>query len=572
MSYQPGQNEALDLRGYLRPVWRHKWIVLAITVVAAAGTYFISSREAKSYTTTTTVYVLDAEPTVDLLSPGSNGTPSPTELANVAQLMTAGSIGGAVAQQLGPSVAASGSVSATPSTTSSFITVTGTSSSPVDAARLANAYVRVFLNSIKQTVAADAQRQVRVSQTALNAVPKGGAYAYQRQQLEAQISAYQQAVLNPADGAQQTNTAAVPGVPTSPRPKSDAIFGGIVGLVLGIILAFGLELLDRTLISVGTVESMFRRPILAVLPHVSDPTPLVEGDRPVVPGEFVEALRSLTVVLRLSADSDPPRTIMVTSTLAGEGKSTVTRDLALVYAESAGKRVLVIDGDVRLPSMSRLFGFEAEKGLIHVLRGEASLAEAAVPVVGPAHAYGSENGHGATHTNGNASAATNDLGLEMGSVDVLAHGEILDNPLPLMASERMPALLAEAREAYDIVLMDTPPVLAVADAVPLLERFDSVLLVARLSRTTRHAAREFRQLVTRLAGVNFTGVIANDRKEDFDDGYSAYYRYGYKYYRGDSGSGSSYGYSSRYGKRRSEPKAAITKKGQSVDETDEASE
>jgi Mrp family chromosome partitioning ATPase len=112
---------------------------------------------------------------------------------------------------------------------------------------------------------------------------------------------------------------------------------------------------------------------------------------------------------------------------------------------------------------------------------------------------------------------------------LLAHGEQLDNPLPLLSSDRMRALLAEASRAYDVVLIDTPPVLTVADSVPLLEVVDSVLLVARLGQTTRDTATRFTDLVDRLSGVNFSGVVANDRRADrFDDeGYGSYGRYGY---------------------------------------------
>jgi Mrp family chromosome partitioning ATPase len=119
-----------------------------------------------------------------------------------------------------------------------------------------------------------------------------------------------------------------------------------------------------------------------------------------------------------------------------------------------------------------------------------------------------------------------------------------------MSSDRMTSLVKEASEAYDVVLMDTPPVLAVADTVPLLEVFDRVLLVARLGQTTRHAASRFKELVERLSGVNFAGVIANDRREQLDDGYGTYYGYGY------------YGYDAkrraeRKRKRRTEPTAKL---------------
>jgi Mrp family chromosome partitioning ATPase len=410
------------------------------------------------------------------------------------------------------------------------VTITATSQRPVLAARLANDYVSAFLSSRSQAVAAEARQDVQAARTTLADLPKNSSSnsssAYgERQTLLAQIVTYQQVELNPTAGARQINPAIVPFLPAGTGPRRDAIFGGVVGLILGVIAAFCIDLLDRRLVSVATVESIFGRPVLAVLPHVSDPTPLQGGHQSVVPQEFVEELRSLTVMLRLGGNTQPPRVIMVTSTLPEEGKSTVTRDLALVYAET-GQRVLVIDGDVRRPSMETMFDIKAERGLVHILRGEASLSEVVLPVTTSSHgAQGSANGHGSGNGNGEEPAL-------QGSVDLVAHGEVLENPLTLMSSTRMVALLEEAYNAYDIVLLDTPPVLAVADSVPLMEVVDSVLLVARLGRTTRQAASRFRKLIRRLSIDTFTGVIANDRREQFDDeGYGSYGTYGYHYRR-----------------------------------------
>jgi Mrp family chromosome partitioning ATPase len=498
-------------------------------VVAIAATYLISSHQQKTYVASTKIYVTDANPVLDVTAPGSLGPPSSEQVANVAQLITAQSVTNAVTKILGMPAASAGSVTATPSSTSDFVIVTTASRSGALAARLANAYVSAFLSSRARAVAADAQRAGQAAKSSIATLPKNSSSATsssagERQALLTQIANYQQAEVNPSSGANQINPATAPGLPTSPKPTRDAIFGGIVGLILGLIAAFCIDLLDRRLVSVATVESIFGRPVLAVLPHVSNPTPLLEGHRSAVPSEFVEELRSLTVMLRLGGDPTPPRVIMITSTLPEEGKSTVTRDLALVYAET-GQRVLVIDGDVRRPSMETMFDVKAERGLVHILRHEASLSEVAVPAITASlSAEASTNGHGSANRNGG------DPGLP-GSVDLVAHGVVLENPLMLMASARMVALLEEAHNLYDIVLLDTPPVLAVADSVPLLEVVDSVLLVARLGRTTRQAASRFRKLVRRLSIETFTGVIANDRREQFgDEGYGSYGTYG-RYYR-----------------------------------------
>jgi Mrp family chromosome partitioning ATPase/capsular polysaccharide biosynthesis protein len=537
MNEQHGQPETLDLRSYFRPIWRRKWIILAIVVVATGATYFISSRQHNSYAASTKVYVEVANPTVNVAtgsgssgSIGLEGVPlTPTTIADVAQLITAQGVTNVVARRLGISASsAEQSVTATPDATSDFVTVAATSGSQQLAARLANSYVSAFLQQRAQGVAAQAVGDERAARAALSVLPVNSNNTNdvsQRQDLLQAIQTYRQIALNPSPGARQVDPAAVPNLPSSPKPTRDAIFGGVVGLVLAVIIAFCLDLLDRRLVSVATVESMFGSPVLAVLPHVGDPTPLLDG-RPIVPPQFLEALRSLTVMVRLEGNAGAPHALMVTSTLPREGKSTVTRDLALVYAE-AGQRVLVIDGDLRRPSMEALFRIEAEHGLAHVVRGEASLADAVVTAIGAPKAEASTNGHGKASSNGSRGLVLS------GSVDVLSHGETSENPLALLSSEHMMALIADASETYDIVVMDTPPVLAVADTVPLMEVFDKVLLVARLGQTTRHAAHRFRELVDRLSDVNFVGVIANDRREQLDDGYGSYYGYGYYSYRGE---------------------------------------
>jgi Mrp family chromosome partitioning ATPase len=526
MNDQPSQ-EALDLRSYFRPIWRRKWLVLTITVLAVAATYYLSSRESKTYTSRTKVYITAADPTLDLLEPGGSGPPSVQQLTDAAQLMTARSITNGVARQLGSSFARAGTVSVSQITGSSFLVVTAQGGSPALTAQLANAYVAVFLAQRRRSVAALASQQ---KQAALASAPSASAASSnpaletERESALQEAADYGQIVLAPSAGAQQVNPAVPAAVPTSPTPKRDAIFGGVVGLVLGVIAAFCLELLDRRLVSVSKVESMFGRPILAVLPRVSDPTPLEAGEQSVIPPEFVEELRSLKVILRLGSGPEPPRVIMITSALPEEGKSTIARDLALVYAES-GERVLVIDGDMRRPSMERMFAIKSHVGLSQVLRGEAQLSDAvfSAKTIGQPLAEVSKNGRGPAAANGDKP----DL---LGSVDVLGHGEIVENPLVLTSSQRMTELLEDTKRRYDIVILDTPPVLTVADSVPLLEVVDTVLLVVRLGQTTRQAAVRFRRLVHRLPNVSFAGVIANDRRAGAgDEGYGSYGSYGYQY-------------------------------------------
>jgi Mrp family chromosome partitioning ATPase len=536
MTEPVAQQDELDLRSYVRPVWRRKWIVLAIVIVAAAGTYFLSARQPKVYTASTSMFVSDPNPAADITSPaGGDLAPTGVALANVAQLLTTASVQTAVEKTLGPAAGA-GSVTATASSTSSFVTVTATSHSPILAARLANTYISTFLASRRQQVRNTAAQQLSGYEKSLAALPTGGKAGVndfaERQSLLQQSDIYREAEVNPNPGARQANAAGVPASPVSPKPTKNAIFGGVVGLVLGILAAFLLELLDHRLTSIAAVEAAYRRPVLAVLPHVGDPTPSLEGQRPVVPAPFLEELRSLTVMLRLgggnlkTTDGIAPasgRTVIITSTLPREGKSTVTRDLALIYAE-AGRKVLVIDGDLRQPSMKRLFGIESEHGIVQVLRDEVPLAEAVVPVsrLSPGDASG-RHGKIDESTNGSSPAE------HPGSLHVLTHGERLASPLALLSSHRMREVLREASADYEIILVDTPPSLAIADTVPLLDVVDQVLVVARLGQTTRTAAGRLREIIERIEDVNFVGVVANDRREDREMRYGTYGRYSYDY-------------------------------------------
>ena len=513
----PGEHvQTLDVRSYLRPVWRRRWLILAITLVAGVATYAVASHEPKLYSASTQLYVLDATPTLDLLSPGSAGPPSPTGLQNLSTLLTAAPTTAAVAKTVGQATLASGTVTATPSTNSTFITITATSRDPRTAALLANTYASVFQREQAAAVASAARKQVAALRAQAQALPAGNAAsAAELPAIELQITQYQQVALQPSSGLQRVNSAAVPGLPASPRPKRDAAFGAALGLLLALLLAFGLERLDSTLATAEAAESLLQAPVLTTLPHVREPSPAGEDGGPAVPLAFLEALRSLSVVLGMRAE--PPQTMIVTSALAGDGKSTVTRALALTYAQSAAKRVLVIDADLRAPGLATLFGVSTEHGLAHVAAGETTLPSAVVTVT-PASGQAARNGTGPGHDPSQRPPSA-------GSVDLLAHGRKLDNPLTVLTAERFSAILAEAREIYDVVLVDTPPLLVVADAVPLVSLVDGVLLVTRLGRTTRAASRQCRRLLAGLPGVRLLGLIANDQRERDGGAYGSYYAY-----------------------------------------------
>jgi Mrp family chromosome partitioning ATPase/capsular polysaccharide biosynthesis protein len=525
---QLDQQDTLDIRAYLRPIWRWKFVVLAITILAAVGTYEITKREAKTYVAATSVYVRNADPTASIGL--TNGTapspPSPQSLEDIATLFTAQNITNSVYQRLHLPVGSAGKVVVTPAATSSFVDVTATSHSPVYAAKLANTYVSVFKASQAASVAAAAASDAKAALATLKFVDAAGGPTKQAQRaaLLAEIDQYDTAAANPDSGLTQIDPAVAPAFPSSPNPKRDAIFAAIIGFLLGIGLGFLLERFDRRLGRVSAVQSQYGQPVVAVLPRLSRSPLRGRGHGPRgAPQEFLEPMRSLRVNLRLAGGGEVPRSVLITSAVPSEGKSTVARNLAFACAD-AGDRVLLIDCDLRRPSIAQVFSVNPEIGLAQVLRREASPAEATVTVfrTGASSQNGS-NGSAATRSEPGDPRAN-------GSISVMTHGHIVESPGALLSSPAMSNLLAGATAAYDMVILDTSPILTVSDAVPLLDQVGAVVFVARLAMTTRDAAGRLMELSVRVPKMNMVGVVVNDVRDRFlDDGYGYAGKYGGAY-------------------------------------------
>jgi Mrp family chromosome partitioning ATPase len=509
----------LDLQAYLAPMLRRWWLVLAIAVLAAGGTYALTERQQKTYVTTARVEVDNADPAASVTGGQPAGGVSQEQLQNLANEFTGAANTIGAYRLLGVPLGSGGHVTVTPETTSTYVDVTASSPSPAFAVRLATAYVNTFIGAQKASVVAAAKSAAAAAQRQLAATPNTPAEQTQRAQLVAAIAQYDTVARDPDAGLLLIDPPPTPTAPSSPRPAHDAALAAIVGLLLAIGLVYILDLLDRRLVRVSAVQSLYGRPVVAVLPHVPDAASRMKESF-LTPPEFIEVMRSLRVNLRLSPGGQPLKSVLVTSALPAEGKSTVVRDLAFAYAD-AGERVLVIDCDLRRPSVARLFGVDPELGLAQVLRSETSPAEAAFTVfrTNPSSSNGSTRnpmrvGDPRAH----------------GSIDVITHGEHVESPVALLSSSTMTTLLATATAQYDMVILDTSPILTVSDAVPLLGQVSAVLFVARLGVTTREAAERLTELGQRVPSMNLAGVVVNDMRGNYgDEGYATYSKYGYAY-------------------------------------------
>lgn len=316
-----------------------------------------------------------------------------------------------------------------------------------------------------------------------------------------------------------------PSVPIEPNIPRNLMFALVLGLASGVGLAFLLEGLDSTVRTTEQAQMISALPSLGMIPLGSKsaregPNPkrlviatskeaveLVTQVRP--QSQMAESYRALRTSLLLSNLGAPPKVIMVTSALPQEGKTTTSINCAVVLAQK-GVRVLLIDADMRRPSIHKTLGMGPHSGLSNVLTGSTTL------------------GLAITHTS------------VLPNLDVLAAGTPPPNPAELLASPNMRDMLTELREQYDHIVIDTPPSLSVTDAVVLSPRADAVVLVIRSGQTTKQALRRSRDILTQV-NAKVVGVLLNAVDLSSPD-YYYYYEYQGKYaryYRDDEPSGHS---------------------------------
>jgi capsular exopolysaccharide synthesis family protein len=328
------------------------------------------------------------------------------------------------------------------------------------------------------------------------------------------------------------DSARPPGGPIEPNVPRNLMFSIVLGLASGIGLAFMLEGLDNTVRTTEQAQVISGLPPLGMIPLGSKSTrdgpnakrlvlaaskeavELVTQARP--QSQMAESYRALRTSLLLSNLGAPPKVIMITSALPQEGKSTTSINCAVVLAQK-GVRVLLIDADLRRPSIHKTLGMGPRSGLSNVLTGSATLEQ----------------------TISRTSVLPN--------LFVLPAGTPPPNPAELLASTQMRDLLLQLRDQYDHIVVDTPPTLSVTDAVVLSPRADAIVLVIRSGQTTKHALRRSRDILAQV-NAKVAGVLLNAVDLSSPD-YYYYYEYQGKYaqyYRDESSADESSGNSSTH--------------------------
>jgi len=391
---------------------------------------------------------------------------------------------------------------------SNVVDVSATGPTPALAAAVANTYTKQFVfeqqnaNRVYYSAALKlVNKQLAAMSPKQRLSPSGIALAGRAQSLGVLAELRN-------GNVQVAQPATLPTSPSSPKTARNTILGLVLGLLLGVGLAFLLERLDRRIREPKDLERIYELPLLGVVPESSALSRSGGGQgaagAPLPSGES-EAFHLIRAHMRYFNVDRELRTLMVASAAPGDGKTTIARHLAAAAAR-VGSRVLLLEADLRRPTIAQQLGLMAGRGVSDVLIGSVAFTEALHTIQLVAPSSDKPDGH---------------------SFDVLVAGATPPpNPGELIESRAMETLLEHAKSMYDFVVIDTPPLTAVSDAFPLLKKVDGVIIVGRVGRNRRDVAERLHETLTG-AGAPLLGVIANGFKSGRRGGYG--YGYGYDY-------------------------------------------
>lgn len=502
MTEPGGERAEFDLRSYLQVLWARKWIIVVAAVVMVVAAYGVSARQETVYEATAQFRIVPpVNPIVDNQDRGSPASVE-TEVEVLQSAPVLERVRAALDVAKAPKVVAD-SVSGT-----DFVSIQAQAGTAESAAMIANAYVDAYVAYRTEQITSDLvkvrdQAQERFDALAaevddltaqlgeISAVSQPLSYndlvdrrsVAQSRQLP--VSNEIDALNNQLSfvGVAEDNSPAIPPTsPSKPQPTRNALLALPIGLILGIALVFLFEQLDDSVKSKDDLQRTTgpRLPILGLIPVDTSSkrrsTHLVSHERP--NSASGEAYRSLRTAVQFLGTDEPLHCLQVTSALAGEGKTTTVANLAFVLARAAERPVVVVDLDLRRPRLHEFFDLDNDIGFTSVLHG-------VVPVSAAIQTFADEP-----------------------SVSVLVSGPIPSDPSELLASRRTAEVLASLRADGALVLVDSPPVLPVTDALVISKWVDATLLVTNAGSTNMRQVQRALELLDQVDGP-VVGTVLN---------------------------------------------------------------
>lgn len=528
-----------QLAGSIR-VLRRRWRVIALVpLVALVVSLGVSLTAHKEYSATAKLQLIPANenPVGDLVSPGSQFSPPDPEadqntaVSQITETPMANLVRGSL-RLTESSQDLLAQVSASLAGTSNIVNVTATDASPARAARIANAFASQYVGFSQDSERSQLEQALRSAQARFAALTPAQQAAAGGQQLLKTELTLSTAIVTLTPDATVAQTASTPSSPSSPKPLVDALVALVVGLLVGIVAAIVLELFDRSVRDEEDAAATARLPSLGVIPKppaLAKPNrPGLRGHPPASPdphrGAYSQILASAdSFVIRRSSDWEQEESysslavsllalrlgaeqnvVMITSPGPQDGKTSVTLGLAAALAE-VGQRVIAVECDLRRPRFAEYLGLPpATDGLSSLLSGSATLPAGLLELgTGERRALAAKTGVRARTAK---NAATTTLQSAPAHLTVMPCGPIPTRPLALLGGPEMAPLMRQLQSMADIVLIDTPPLSVIKDAMVMASMVDQVALVARIGHTSRDALRRCRDAVEQL-GSPMVGIV-----------------------------------------------------------------
>jgi polysaccharide biosynthesis transport protein len=503
-----------SVREFLAVVRQQRVVVLVCVLVAGGVAFLLSARATPTYRAEASLACRPPTQTVELIGLISPRDETPEQRAAVcSERANRRSLLIPVKQKLRLADSLDSldeQVDARAETRTNLVVITVENSNAARAAAIANAVAEEDARNERRSAQRRFDDLIATTRTEYRQALRGqdDEFArFRRRELREQLAKIEAArdFTRPVEIAER---ASIPGSPVSPKKGRNLALGLAGGLLVGILLAFLRAALDRRLRGQRDIEAEVGMPMLgsirqSALGRANFGDPQGRGERE----RDLEGFRILHTNLAYMDVDRPLRTILVTSALPEEGKSTVASSLAIA-AGLAGRNVLLIEADLRRPVLSEWFGVERNPGLTQYLAGHATPTEMVRTVA--LQPRGQENG----------SAAAPD---KPGLLSLIPAGDPPPRPADLLRSTRFADFASTAGHAHDLVIVDSPPLLPVTDALELVPHLDAVLLCVRTGQTTREALRAATEALSRLphrpAGYVVTGVT---QETEGDYGYYSY--------------------------------------------------
>lgn len=482
----------MTLADYAAILWRRKWLVLTPVLIVTAVAMLMTFSQTELYRSSTEVLIKEPP------SAAAIGAPERPMQQRVLQNELQRAQGSEIQRQvreiigseplIGVRLAASEDVD--------VFVFTGESSSPEAAADAANQYAKVYIGERRVSLTVDLEAQARVLSDQISEIEieieiasvgdteglgaQLESYEFQLEQLMTSISLAQQS------GASVIDAASVPGVPFQPKPVRTAALAIAFGGIIGLLAAFLVDFFDRSIRSEEDLKKATGLTVLGVIPKLknwkSAEARIVTIDEPTSPP--AEAYRAFRTAVQYSTFERKLKVLQVTSAKPGDGKTTTSVNLAVACAR-AGSNVLIVDCDLRRPRVHEFFATENSVGFTTVMVG-ASHDEIVQKIEGESH------------------------------LSVISSGPILPDPSELLAGATAERFVASMRDKYDLVILDSPPVLAVADPLVLASYADAIILVASSQQSDRRDVERALEQLSQL-DVTMLGVVLNSFESSSSD-------------------------------------------------------